>query len=133
MIVTTLAPARSTPRIQVDISAISAVRNVTSRVAGSSIAGGESAGRAGERPGRAVADQLARPVGMEALGREPGDRALDHHRLDSRQERLRLLHGGVIAGDQDDRDAMMQATSAFRALSPTAVPFSRASDTASGL
>ena len=45
---------------------------------------------------------------MEALGREPGDRALDHHRLDPRQERLRLLRGGVIAGDQDDRDAMMQ-------------------------
>ncbi|HTP20821.1 MAG TPA: hypothetical protein VMJ65_14520 [Solirubrobacteraceae bacterium] len=31
VIVTTLAPARSTPRIQVDISAMSAVRNVTSR------------------------------------------------------------------------------------------------------
>ena len=70
---------------------------------------------------------------MNALGREAGDGALDDHGLDLGQERTDLLGGGLVPGDQHHRHAMLQGDERVQALSPTATPFSRTSQTAAGL
>ena len=87
---------------------MSAVRNVTSTVGGSSIDGGFSSRDAldsGPGPG---ADQRARLGGMQALGRKARHRPLDDDRLDPRHERLGLVGGRLVAGDERDRHAMVQ-------------------------
>ena len=99
---------RSTPRSAVAASAMSAVRNVTSSVAGSSIAGGSSSpsrSTAARAPARISSQAFA---GVQALGGEARDRPLHRRRPRSRAERLGLVGRRLVAGDQRDRDAVVQ-------------------------
>ena len=102
------ADRRSTPRMAVAASAMSAIRNVISSWAGSVDLRRADVGQPLQRRARRRPDQLARLARVQVLGGEAADGALDDDGLDGGRERARLVGRRLVARDQHDRDAVVQ-------------------------